>query len=71
MSAHYTDLYISRLKTESSNLGDLAFFFFTLSNANHGESIVMGLAASSTSKGSQVKTTKPMVSIKVPNCRFN
>ena len=43
-------------------------FFFTLSNAKHGESIVIGLAASSTSKGPQVKTTEPMVSIKVINC---
>ena len=40
---------------------------FTLSNAKHGESIVIGLAASSTSKGPQVKTTEPMVSIKVTN----
>ena len=41
---------------------------FTLSNANHGESIVIGLAASSTSKGPRVKTTEPMVLIKVTNC---
>ena len=33
-----------------------------------GESVVIGLAASSTSKGPQAKTTEPMVSIKVPNC---
>ena len=32
------------------------YLFFTLSNAKHGESIVIGLAASSTSKGPQVKT---------------
>ena len=32
------------------------FNFFTLSNAKHGESIVIGLAACSTSKGYQVKT---------------
>ena len=40
---------------------------FTLSNTKHGKSIVIGLAASSTSKGPQVKTTEPMVSIKVTN----
>ena len=34
---------------------------------NVGESIGIGLAASSTSKGPQVKTTEPMVSIKVTN----
>ena len=34
----------------------------------HGECIVIGLAASSTSKGPQVKTTEPVVSIKVTNC---
>ena len=38
---------------------------FTLSNAK--QSIVIGLTASSTSKGHQVKTTEPMVSIKVTN----
>ena len=38
---------------------------FTLSNAKHWESIVTGLAASSTSKGPQAKTAEPMVSIKV------
>ena len=32
-----------------------------------GESIGIGLAASSTSKSPQVKTTEPMVSIKVTN----
>ena len=42
--------------------------FFTLSNSKHGETIVIGLAASSTSKGPQVKTTEPMVWIKVTNC---
>ena len=42
--------------------------FITLSNAKHGESIVIGLAGSSTSKGPQVKTTEPMVSIKVTHC---
>ena len=41
---------------------------FTLSNAKHGESIVIGLAASETSKGPQVKTREPMVSIKVTHC---
>ena len=45
--------------------------FFTLSNAKHGESIVIGLAASSTSKGLQVKTTEPMVSIKVTYCSIH
>ena len=34
---------------------------FSLSNAKHGEGIVIGLAASSTSKGPQLKTTEPMV----------
>ena len=33
-----------------------------------GESIVIGLAASSTTKDPQVKTTEPMDSIKVTNC---
>ena len=33
-----------------------------------GESIGIGLAASSTSKGPQVKTTEPINSIKVKNC---
>ena len=42
--------------------------FFTLSNAKHGENIGIGLAASSTSKDLQVKTTEPMDSIKVINC---
>ena len=41
---------------------------FTLSNAKHGESIAIGLAANATSKGPQVKTTEPMVAIKVTNC---
>ena len=44
------------------------FSLFPLSNAKHGESNVIGLVASSTSKGPQVKTTEPMVSIKVTNC---
>ena len=43
-------------------------YLFTLSNAKHGESIVIGLAPSSTSKGPQVKTAEPMDSIKVTNC---
>ena len=38
--------------------------FITLSNAKHGESIVIGLA----SKGPQVKTKEPIVSIKVTYC---
>ena len=42
--------------------------FLALSNAKHEESIVIGLAASSTSMGPQVKTTKPVVSIKITNC---
>ena len=42
--------------------------YFYLSNAKHGESIGIGLAASSTSKGPQIKTREPMVSIKVTNC---
>ena len=41
---------------------------FTLSNAKHGESIVIGLAARSTSKDPRVKTTEPMASINVTNC---
>ena len=44
------------------------FFYFI--QCEVWESIVIGLAASSTSKGPQVKTTKPMVSIKVSNCRI-
>ena len=43
-------------------------FVFTLSNAKHGESIVIGLAASSTSNDPQVKTTEPIDSIKITNC---
>ena len=41
---------------------------FTLSNAKHGKSIIIGLAASSTSNGPQVKTMEPMVLIKVTYC---
>ena len=41
---------------------------FTLSNAKHGESIGIGLAASSTSKGPRAKTIEPMDSIKVTYC---
>ena len=41
---------------------------FTLSNAKHGESIVISFAVSATSKGPQIKTTEPMVSFKVTNC---
>ena len=33
-----------------------------------GESIVIGLVASATSKSPQVKPTEPMVSIEVTNC---
>ena len=51
------------------NIRESNFFFrFTLFNAKHGESILIGLAASSTSKGPQVKTTEPIDSIKVINC---
>ena len=42
-------------------------FNLALSNAKHGESIEIGLAASATSKGPQVKTTEPMASIEVTN----
>ena len=41
---------------------------FTLSNAKHGESIGIDLAASSASTGPQAKTTEPMDSIKVTYC---
>ena len=41
---------------------------FTLSSVKHGESIGIGLAASSTSKSPQAKTTEPMDSIKVTYC---
>ena len=44
------------------------YLLFILSNAKHGKSIVIGLAASSTSKGPQAKTTEPMDSIKVTYC---
>ena len=44
---------------------DVTFFYFI--QCEHRESIVIGLAASSTSKGPQVKTTEPMVSSKVRN----
>ena len=40
---------------------------FTLSDEKYGESIVIGLAASATLRGPQVKTTESMVSIKVTN----
>ena len=56
---------LANLKFESENV---TCIFFTLSNAKDGESIVIGLAASATSKGPQVKSTEPMVSIKVTNC---
>ena len=46
----------------------IIYFIFTLSNAKHGESIVIGFAASSTSKDPQVKTTEPIDSIKITNC---
>ena len=46
----------------------LFYCIFTLSNAKHGESIVIGLGASSTSKDPQVKTTEPMDTIKVTKC---
>ena len=46
----------------------LNFMKITLSNAKHEESIVIGLAAISTSRGPPIKTTEPMVSIKVTNC---
>ena len=52
-----------------SSLNDKYFpFFFTLSNAKHGESIGIGLEASPNSKGPQAKTTEPMVSTEVTNC---
>ena len=54
--------------TKQINISYCLFHFFTLSNAKHGERIVIGLAASSTSKGPQVKTTEPMDSIKVTHC---
>ena len=48
---------------------EVFFFFFLLyPMRSMGESIGIGLAASSNSKGPQVKTTDPMVSIKVTNC---
>ena len=43
------------------------FFFYFIQCEARG-SIVIGLASRSTSKGPQVKTTEPMVSIKVTNC---
>ena len=43
-------------------------YFFTFFHAKHGESIVIGLAASSNSKGPQAKTTEPMDSTKVTYC---
>ena len=52
---------------QSSKKKAFSTHFFTLSNLKYGESIVIGLAASSTSKGPQIKTTEPMVSIKVTN----
>ena len=53
---------------KESNRCVFIYPFFTLSNAKHGQCFVIGLAASATSKGPRVKTTEPMVSIKVPNC---
>ena len=49
------------------NIISMLFFYFIECEA-YGESIVIGLAASSTPKGPQVKTTEPMLSIKVTNC---
>ena len=59
------------LHQAEDNLSDSHFeitIIFTLSNVKLGESIVIGLSASSTSKGPPVKTTEPMVSMKVTNC---
>ena len=44
----------------------LIILFITLSNAKHGESIVIGLEVGWTSNGP--RTTEPVVSIKVTNC---
>ena len=59
-----------RLVFEISSLKN-TIFFFTLSNAKHEESILIGLAVSSTSKGPQAKTTEPIVSIKITNCSIH
>ena len=59
-------MYNDRSLSDASRIDLL--YIFTWSNAKHGDNIVIGLAANSTSKGPQVKTTEPMVSIKVTNC---
>ena len=46
-----------------------SFFFLLYPIRSMGESIGIGLAGSSTSKGHQAKTTEPMVSIKVTNSK--
>ena len=43
-------------------------FFLLYPMRSMGESIGIGLAASSTSKGAQAKTTEPVDSIKVTYC---
>ena len=53
--------FYSHVSIDSANFINF-LFLFTLSNAKHGESIVIGLATSSTSKGPRVKTTEPIVS---------
>ena len=56
--------------SQANNIITYELFSFMIF-AKHWESVVIGLAASSTSKGPQIKTTEPMVSIKVTNYRIH
>ena len=67
--AHVWKLKMFRNEKNKQTINSVKFIkFITLFNAKHRENIVIGLAASSTSKGPQVKTTEPTVLIKVTNC---
>ena len=50
------------------NINDTPIYFVLYPMRIMGESIGIGLEASSTSKGPQAKTTEPMDSIKVTYC---
>ena len=55
-------LYLQNLRLKNTEI----FFYYFIQCEAWGK--YCNLAASSTSKGPQVKTTEPMVSIKVTNC---
>ena len=60
-------LYQSVSKTTLSPITGIYSLFLLYPMRSMGESIGIGLAASSTSKGPQAKTTEPMDSIKFLN----